>query len=50
VASSVSRDVEDSFRRGYYSPLTNLDGSKWEVMYHQFVESVLIVKPEPGSD
>jgi hypothetical protein len=43
-------DVESSFHRGYYSPSTNLDRSKWEVMYYQFVDSSLIVKPEPASD
>jgi hypothetical protein len=38
-------DVEASFHRGYYLPSTNLDRLKWEVMYHQFVESDLIAKP-----
>jgi hypothetical protein len=31
-------------------PSTNLDHSEWELMYHQFVESSLVVKPEPDSD
>jgi hypothetical protein len=49
-APSVPRDVKNSFRRGYYSPSTNLDWSEWEVMYRQFVESGLIVKWESASD
>jgi hypothetical protein len=49
-APSVSRNVENSFRWGYYLASTNLDRLEWEVMYHQFVESVLIVKPLPASD
>jgi hypothetical protein len=49
-APLAPRDVEASFRRGYYSPSTNLDGSEWEVMYCQFVESGLVVKPEPFCD
>jgi hypothetical protein len=43
-------DVESSFCWGYYSPSTNLDHSEWEVMYRQFVDSGLVVKPEPPSD
>jgi hypothetical protein len=42
---SAPHDIEASFRQGYYSPPTNLERSEWEVMYRQFVESSLIVKP-----
>jgi hypothetical protein len=48
--SSVSCYVESSFHQGYYSPSTNLDPLEWEVMYHEFVASGLVVKPEPLSD
>jgi hypothetical protein len=51
VRTSVApADVESSFCPGYYSPSTNLDCSEWDVMYHQFVDSGLVVKPEPPSD
>jgi hypothetical protein len=49
-APLVTRDVEASFCRGYYSPSTNLDRSEWEVMYLQFIESGLVVKSELVSD
>jgi hypothetical protein len=49
-ASTAPRNVESSFCRGCYSSLTNLDLVECEVMYHEFVESSLVVKPEPVSD
>jgi hypothetical protein len=48
--SSVPYDVESSFHRGYYSPLTTLDRLEWEVMYREFMASSLVVKSEPHSD
>jgi hypothetical protein len=49
-APLASRDIEASFRQGYYLHSTNSDRSEWDVMYHQFVESGHVVKSKPTGD